>query len=223
MKHGPLTEKGVRKVFRQLLPLLKDESLSILPGDFRLSKILLRTSDSIDEVVLLPDDSLLMVGLGAMRSSQSENPFNLLLENMEYFSRERVLFQSFQSPQDLWSIGVLFFVLWGFARESVMRRLTGSFPFGSCINSNLLTNISECRVRKEDAAYQRLSEEAKHLILRFFDPDYLKRISLDELLISEFMMVHDNADDPDYYSCDQWAFRTVPGYSVRSSGCSFLR
>lgn len=110
----------------------------------------------------------------------------------------------------------------GFARESVMRRLTGSFPFGSCINSNLLTNISECRVRKEDAAYQRLSEEAKHLILRFFDPDYLKRISLDELLISEFMMVHDNADDPDYYSCDQWAFRTVPGYSVRSSGCSFL-
>ena len=112
MKHGPLTEKGVRKVFRQLLPLLKDESLSILPGDFRLSKILLRTSDSIDEVVLLPDDSLLMVGLGAMRSSQSENPFNLLLENMEYFSRERVLFQSFQSPQDLWSIGVLFFVLW---------------------------------------------------------------------------------------------------------------
>ncbi|CBK23457.2 uncharacterized protein [Blastocystis hominis] len=200
LKHGPLTEKGVRKVFRQLLPLLKDESLSILPGDFRLSKILLRTSDSIDEVVLLPDDSLLMVGLGAVRSSQSENPFNLLLENMEYFSRERVLFQSFQSPQDLWSIGVLFFVL-----------LTGSFPFGSCINSNLLTNISECRVRKEDAAYQRLSEEAKHLILRFFDPDYLKRISLDELLISEFMMVHDNADDPDYYSCDQWAFRTVPG------------
>lgn len=111
LRHGPLTEKGVRKVFRQLLPLLKDKSLSILPGDFRLSQILLRTSDSIDEVVLLPEDSLLMVGLGATRSSQSENPFNLLLENMEYFSRERVLFQSFQSTQDLWSIGVLFFVL----------------------------------------------------------------------------------------------------------------
>ena len=219
MKHGPLTEKGVRKVFRQLLPLLRDESLSILPGDFRLSNVLLRTSDSIDDVVLLPDDSLIMVETGATGSLQSENPFYLLLENMEYFSRERVLFQSFQPSQDLWSVGVLFFVLWGCARV-VMSRLTGSFPFGSCINSNLLTNISECRLRKEDRVYQQLSEEAKYLILRFFDPDYSKRISLDELWLSEFMTVNDQPDDPDYY--DRWDFQTAAGYSVRSSSaCSW--
>ena len=205
----------MRKVFRQLLPLLKDERLSILPEYLRLSNILLRTSDSIDEVVLLPDDSLIMVGSEAVCLSQSSNPFNLLLENMEYFNRERVLFQSFQPSQDLWPIGVLFYVLSCYS-SSLIGRLTGSFPFGSCINSNLLTNIKECNVRKDDFAYQRLSEEAKYLILRFFAQDPFERISLNELIASEFMTVQDSPGDPDYF--DHWDFQTFSGYSVRSSG-----
>ena len=194
LKNGPLTEKGARTVFRQLLPLLQDRSTPISQSDIRLSNILLRRFNSIHDIVLVPRSQV----------PTSVNPLNSLVENMEYLSRENILSQ----PEDLlhnnWSLGVLLYIL-----------LTRSFPFGSYKNSNILSNIHNGIFKKDDPAFEKLSVQAKQLIYRFFDCEASKRITLDELIASDFMKIQDSQDEPDFIS--NWERLTFVGYSLQDS------
>lgn len=193
--------------------MLQDRSTPISQSDIRLSNILLRHFNSIHDIVLVPRSQVPTVVLFVFSNLECQSAQFPSGKHGVSQSREHTFAARGSAAQQL-VVGRLAVHPVPLC-SSATRRLTRSFPFGSYKNSNILSNIHNGIFKKDDPAFEKLSAQAKQLIYRFFDCEASKRITLDELIASDFMKIQDSQDEPDFIS--NWERLTFVGYSLQDS------
>ncbi|CAB0015564.1 unnamed protein product, partial [Nesidiocoris tenuis] len=78
-----------------------------------------------------------------------------ILGTPDYVAPEVLNYESISLATDMWSVGVLLYVL-----------LTGCSPFGGDTKQETFCNISQCRLDFPDDLFEEISDEAKDLMTK---------------------------------------------------------
>ena len=102
-----------------------------------------------------------------------ENEFEKQIIGTPYYIAPEVIEKKYDKKCDLWSLGVIMYVL-----------LKGKFPFGGQGKDEIFKNIKKGHFDIESPPFDRISNEAKDLIKRLLIIEPSKRISAEEALQS---------------------------------------
>ena len=109
-----------------------------------------------------------------------ENEILKLKVGSPYYIAPEVLNKNYNEKCDIWSAGVVLYVM-----------LTGKFPFVGQTSQKLFESIKTGKYRTEGKEWEAISLEAKELIGKMLELDKNKRISASECLKSEFLSILD--------------------------------
>ena len=88
-----------------------------------------------------------------------------------YYIAPEVLLQKYDSKCDIWSCGVILYIL-----------LCGKPPFDGNNDDEILRAVDKAKVEYKDAVWKKISDEGKDLLNKMLVKDYHKRISAAECL-----------------------------------------
>lgn len=98
---------------------------------------------------------------------------------LSYVAPEVLMMQGYGKETDLWSVGVIMFLL-----------LCGKLPFDGDDHDEIIRNTIQAEVRVNQAVWSKLSEEARGLMLAMLTKDPKERISAKEALKSPYILKH---------------------------------
>ena len=105
-----------------------------------------------------------------------ENEILTLKVGSPYYIAPEVLNKSYNEKCDIWSAGVVLYVL-----------LTGNFPFIGKTSQKLFESIKTGKYKNTGKEWESISSQAKDLIKKMIELDTTKRISASECLKSPFI------------------------------------
>ncbi|KZC10466.1 PREDICTED: serine/threonine-protein kinase 17B-like [Dufourea novaeangliae] len=133
-----------------------------------------------------------------------------ILGTPDYVAPEVLNYEPISLATDMWSVGVLLYVL-----------LTGCSPFGGDTKQETFCNISRCRLDFPDDLFEDVSEEARDLMRKLMVKDPNERLTVTECLQhSWFSMFDDPQPDLSTITCpmlDQSANETTTIKTTTSS------
>lgn len=88
-----------------------------------------------------------------------------------YYIAPEVLQGSYTEKCDLWSIGVILYIM-----------LSGKPPFSGSSDKEILRKVSEANYTLKSDIWQKRSDDVKQLITQLMEKDQLKRLSAREAL-----------------------------------------
>ena len=126
-----------------------------------------------------------IIDFGASNYFKENEKLTLKIGSPYYIAPE-VLKKSYNEKCDIWSSGVVLYVM-----------LTGNFPFVGATSQKLFQNISLGNFKKQGLNGKAISAEGKELIIQMLQLDPNKRPSASDCLKSAFISCLNQRDTPD--------------------------
>ncbi|XP_048510054.1 serine/threonine-protein kinase 17A-like isoform X2 [Athalia rosae] len=108
-----------------------------------------------------------------------------ILGTPDYVAPEVLNYEPISLATDMWSVGVLLYVL-----------LTGCSPFGGDSKQETFCNISRCRLDFPDDLFEDVSEEARDLMRKLMVKDPSERLTVTECLQHPWFSAHESPETP---------------------------
>ncbi|KAL5663570.1 hypothetical protein ACJX0J_023678, partial [Zea mays] len=115
-----------------------------------------------------------------------------------YYVAPEVLHRSYSTEADMWSIGVITYIL-----------LCGSRPFWARTESGIFRSVLRADPNFEDSPWQSVSPEAKDFVKRLLNKDYRKRMTAAQALSHPWLR-----DEQQQIPLDMLVFKLVKAYLV---------
>ncbi|KAG7188587.1 hypothetical protein KM043_008217 [Ampulex compressa] len=118
-----------------------------------------------------PDCDVKLCDFGISRYISHGADIREILGTPDYVAPEVLNYEPISLATDMWSVGVLLYVL-----------LTGCSPFGGDTKQETFCNISRCRLDFPDDLFEDVSEEARDLMRKLMVKDPSERLTVTECL-----------------------------------------
>ncbi|KAJ4496558.1 kinase-like domain-containing protein [Lentinula lateritia] len=180
LKKGKFTEKDASGVIRSILSgVAYLHEHDIVHRDLKPENILYRTSAE-DSNIVIADFGI------AKHLDTPEEQLHSLAGSIGYVAPEVLLNEGHGKQVDLWSIGIITYVL-----------LCGYSPFRSDEVKVLIRETTEARIEFHDKYWKNVSSEAKTFIKRLLNPDPTRRPTAAEALKDTWLTTHDPSEEHD--------------------------
>ncbi|KAJ3898350.1 kinase-like domain-containing protein, partial [Lentinula edodes] len=180
LKKGKFTEKDASGVIRSILSgVAYLHEHDIVHRDLKPENILYRTSAE-DSNIVIADFGI------AKHLDTPEEQLHSLAGSIGYVAPEVLLNEGHGKQVDLWSIGIITYVL-----------LCGYSPFRSDEVKVLIRETTEARIEFHDKYWKNVSSEAKIFIKRLLNPDPTRRPTAAEALKDTWLTTHDPSEEHD--------------------------
>lgn len=157
-------EREVARLMRQILHgLIFLHDINVAHLDLKPQNLVL-TGD-------FPDCDVKLCDFGISRYLSEGADVREILGTPDYVAPEVLNYEPISLATDMWSVGVLLYVL-----------LTGCSPFGGETKQETFCNISQCRLDFPDDLFEDVSDNAKDLMRRLIVKDPKHRLSANECL-----------------------------------------
>lgn len=151
---------------------------SLLHGDLKLENIMVHSLNVKKRPSLILSNDrfyhhidIKLIDFGCSTLFFKDKPLTELIGTLYYLAPE-VILGSYSDKCDIWSCGVILFIL-----------LTGKFPFDGDSNDEILSKISRCEYKIDlQTDFKYTSKETIDLIVKCLNPDPFNRISALEAL-----------------------------------------
>ncbi|KAE9395341.1 Pkinase-domain-containing protein [Gymnopus androsaceus JB14] len=180
LKKGKFTEKDASGVVRSILSgVAYLHEHDIVHRDLKPENILYRTSAE--------DSNIVIADFGIAKHLHTpEEQLHSLAGSIGYVAPEVLLNEGHGKKVDLWSIGIITYVL-----------LCGYSPFRSDEVKVLIRETTEAKIEFHDRYWKNVSIEAKNFIKRLLNPDPTKRPSAAEAFDEPWLTTHEPSEDHD--------------------------
>ncbi|XP_075237683.1 uncharacterized protein LOC142333940 [Lycorma delicatula] len=179
-----LLDKDEVPTERQVVRLMKQ----ILDGLIDLHKINVAHLDIKPQNLVLtgefPDCDVKLCDFGISRYLNQGVDVREILGTPDYVAPEVLNYEPISLATDMWSVGVLLYVL-----------LTGCSPFGGDSKQETFCNIAQCRLDFPDDLFEDISEEAKDLMKKLMLKNPSKRLTAQECLQHRWLTMPSTAYD----------------------------
>ncbi|CAK9819384.1 Serine/threonine-protein kinase 17A [Anthophora quadrimaculata] len=128
-----------------------------------------------------PDCDVKLCDFGISRYISHGADIREILGTPDYVAPEVLNYEPISLATDMWSIGVLLYVL-----------LTGCSPFGGDTKQETFCNISRCRLDFPDDLFEDVSEEARDLMRKLMVKDPNERLTVTECLQHSWFSMFDD-------------------------------
>nr|XP_003704355.1 PREDICTED: serine/threonine-protein kinase 17B-like [Megachile rotundata] len=132
-----------------------------------------------------PDCDVKLCDFGISRYISHGADIREILGTPDYVAPEVLNYEPISLATDMWSIGVLLYVL-----------LTGCSPFGGDTKQETFCNISRCRLDFPDDLFEDVSEEARDLMRKLMVKDPNERLTVTECLQHSWFAMFDDPQPP---------------------------
>ena len=178
-------EKKAAYILRQIISALNYlHSHSIVHRDIKPENILVVKSDKKSKIKYDKDEiNIKLIDFGASNFFKSNEILTLKVGSPYYIAPE-VLNMCYNEKCDIWSAGVVLYVM-----------ITGNLPFVGLTHPQLFENIKSGKYKTSGKEYAAISQKAKDLIKQMLELNPLKRISASECLKSPFFEILDTNDN----------------------------
>ena len=175
LKFQKFNEKNAAKIMKQILSALNYlHSKGIVHRDIKPENILVQ-NDNKNNKNYLDEIHIKLIDFGASNFFK-ENEILTLKVGSPYYIAPEVLNKSYNEKCDIWSAGVVLYVM-----------LTGNFPFVGKTSQKLFENIKSGKYKTTGKEWEAISPQAKDLIKKMLELNTNKRISASECLKSPFI------------------------------------
>ena len=175
LKFQKFNEKNAAKIMKQILSALNYlHSKGIVHRDIKPENILVQ-NDNKNNKNYLDEIHIKLIDFGASNFFK-ENEILTLKVGSPYYIAPEVLNKSYNEKCDIWSTGVVLYVM-----------LTGNFPFVGKTSQKLFENIKSGKYKTTGKEWEAISPQAKDLIKKMLELNTNKRISASECLKSPFI------------------------------------
>ncbi|XP_076241491.1 uncharacterized protein LOC143183700 [Calliopsis andreniformis] len=132
-----------------------------------------------------PDCDVKLCDFGISRYISHGADIREILGTPDYVAPEVLNYEPISLATDMWSVGVLLYVL-----------LTGCSPFGGDTKQETFCNISRCRLDFPDDLFEDVSEEARDLMRKLMVKDPNERLTVTECLQHPWFTMFDDPEAP---------------------------
>ncbi|XP_017886186.1 serine/threonine-protein kinase 17B-like [Ceratina calcarata] len=132
-----------------------------------------------------PDCDVKLCDFGISRYISHGADIREILGTPDYVAPEVLNYEPISLATDMWSIGVLLYVL-----------LTGCSPFGGDTKQETFCNISRCRLDFPDDLFEDVSEEARDLMRKLMVKDPNERLTVTECLQHPWFTLFNDPQSP---------------------------
>ncbi|XP_014598473.1 PREDICTED: serine/threonine-protein kinase 17B-like [Polistes canadensis] len=171
-------ERQVARLLKQILDGIAFlHSLNVAHLDIKPQNLVL-TGD-------FPDCDVKLCDFGISRYISHGADIREILGTPDYVAPEVLNYEPISLATDMWSVGVLLYVL-----------LTGCSPFGGDTKQETFCNISRCRLDFPDDLFEDVSEEARDLMRKLMVKDPSERLTVTECLQHAWFAMFDDPVPP---------------------------
>ena len=164
---GRYTEAEAAKIMYSLLNAVSHlHSLGIVHRDLKPENIMLSTSDDQAEIKI--------IDFGLAKKFLQEGTGQNTILGSSYYVAPEVLNNSYGLSCDIWSCGVILFML-----------LSGKAPFDGNSDMTIYDQIRKTNYSTSGPEWTKISEEAKGFVKLLLNPDHKNRITAKEALENE--------------------------------------
>lgn len=132
-----------------------------------------------------PDCDVKLCDFGISRYISHGADIREILGTPDYVAPEVLNYEPISLATDMWSVGVLLYVL-----------LTGCSPFGGDTKQETFCNISRCRLDFPDDLFEDVSEEARDLMRKLMVKDPNERLTVTECLQHPWFAMFEDPQAP---------------------------
>ena len=185
VKFQRFNEKKAAYIMRQILSALNYlHSHGIVHRDIKPENILVEKNIKKSKEKHGEDEiNIKIIDFGASNFFKSDQKLTLKIGSPYYIAPE-VLNKCYNEKCDIWSAGVVLYVM-----------LTGNFPFVGNTRQQLFENIKTGKYNTSVKEYKAISQKAKDLIKQMLELDSTKRISAADCLNSPFFSIINDKDN----------------------------
>jgi len=157
-------ERQVKRLMHQILDgLVFLHSINVAHLDIKPQNLVLMSE--------FPHGEVKLCDLGISRYISQGADIRDILGTPDYVAPEVLNYEPISLATDMWSVGVLLYVL-----------LTGCSPFGGDTKQETFCNISQCKLDFPEDLFEDVSEDAKDLMRKLMVKEPSKRLSATECL-----------------------------------------
>ncbi|KAF8800992.1 Pkinase-domain-containing protein [Phlegmacium glaucopus] len=174
LQKGKFTEQDAVSVVRSILSAVQYlHKHDIVHRDLKPENILYRTKE--------PDSDVVIVDFGiAKHLDSADEQLHTMAGSFGYVAPEVLLKQGHGKPVDVWSTGIITYVL-----------LCGYSPFRSDDVKTLVKETAAAQIEFHDRYWKNVSTEAKNFIRSLLNPDSSKRPTATEALADQWLTTHE--------------------------------
>ena len=177
VKFQKFNENKAAYIMKQILSALNYlHSKGIVHRDIKPENILVQNIDKKKNKNSFDEIQIKLIDFGASNFFK-ENEILTLKVGSPYYIAPEVLNKCYNEKCDIWSAGVVLYVM-----------LTGNFPFVGKTSQKLFESIKTGKYKTTGKEWEAISKEGKELIGKMLELDSSKRISASECLKSPFIL-----------------------------------